>query len=136
MRTAVLFAAWLSSASISFSQSGEDRFLPWLGCWSLVEDDIREPLLEGESMGLGKEPVPLRPLVCMSPSPDGQGVTVTTSTGGETFLTESLVANGARTPTSREKCTGWQEANWSADGHRLFTRSELTCEKDRKLQNK
>jgi hypothetical protein len=133
MKIALLLIALLGAGSASSSQVGalpgvEDNFLPWLGCWRLVEDDIREPLLGGESTGLGKEPVPSSALVCMSPSPDGAGVTVTTSTGGEAFLTESLAANGQRTPSTRASCSGWQEAEWSADGHRLFTRSELTCE--------
>jgi uncharacterized membrane protein YgcG len=139
MKSAIVLAVLLGSGGASFSQVAElprveDNFVPWLGCWRLVEDDIREPLLRGESTELGKEPVPLRALVCMSPSSDGSGVIVTTSTRGEAFLTEPLVANGERTPSTRGECTGWQEADWSADGHRLFTRSELTCERSRKLQ--
>ena len=119
-------------APVSAAPRVVDSWLPWLGCWRLVDDDVREPL-SGDSTALGEEPLPRRGLVCVSPSPDGAGVTVTTSDGGDAVFEEALVANGERMPSSKGECVGWQQTNFSSDGRRLFTRAELTCEEDRKL---
>jgi len=132
MKAALLLAA-LATASASPSEDLDSRWAPWLGCWELVDDERREPLI-GEADPTKGENVPLRGLVCLNPAPDGNGVTVTTVADGEAFLEETLIADGEKNPSTKDKCSGWQRNEWSGDGHRLFTNAELTCEENRKLK--
>ncbi|GMR22834.1 MAG: hypothetical protein BMS9Abin37_1210 [Acidobacteriota bacterium] len=131
MTIALLLAA-LALAGTPPQDNLDSRWVPWLGCWELVDDQRREPLI-GEADPTKGQDVPLRGLVCLNPAPDGNGVTVTTAAGGEAFLEETLVADGEKNPSAKGKCTGWQRTEWSADGYRLFTSAELTCEENRKL---
>ena len=108
------------------SSALDSPWLPWLGCWELVDDERRDPLV-GESDPTNGQDVPTRGLVCVHPSPDDQGVTVTSINGTEVFLEETLIADGERNPSSKGNCAGWQETEWSADQRRLFSTSELTC---------
>ena len=110
----------------------DSRWVPWLGCWELVDDERRDPLI-GEADPTQGQDVPLRGLVCLNPAPDGDGVSVTSAAGGEAFLEETLVADGEKNPSAKGKCSGWQRTEWSADGYRLFTSAELTCEENRTL---
>ena len=133
MTTALLLALALAGAPGQDEVANLDsRWVPWLGCWELVDDQRREPLI-GEADPTEGQDVPLRGLVCLNPAPDGNGVTVTTAAGGETFLEETLVADGEKNPSAKGKCSGWQRTEWSADGYRLFTSAELTCEENREL---
>ena len=135
MTTALLLALTLAVAGATGQDEAanlDSRWVPWLGCWELVDDERREPLI-GEADPTQGQDVPLRGLVCLNPAPDGNGVTVTTAAGGEAFLEETLVADGEKNPSAKGKCNGWQRTEWSADGYRLFTSAELTCEENRKL---
>jgi len=135
MMTALLLALALAVAGAPGQDEVADldsRWVPWLGCWELVDDERREPLI-GEADPTQGQDVPLRGLVCLTPAPDGDGVTVTTVAGGETFLEETLMADGEKNPSAKGKCSGWQRTEWSADGYRLFTSAELTCEENRGL---
>jgi hypothetical protein len=42
-------------------------------------------------------------------------------------LTETIVADGTEKPLSEPECRGWQRAEWSTLGARLFARAEITC---------
>ena len=128
MKSALLLAALFAGQA-----DVDSLWVPWLGCWQLAENETREPLI-GESSPATGQDVPQRGLMCLSPSPDGDGVTVTTIAGGEAFLEETLVADAARNPSTKGSCTGWQTTEWSNDGFRLFTKAELTCEDNRKLE--
>jgi hypothetical protein len=122
-----MISLWLSAVVLS-APVGDARWTPFLGCWSLVEDEVRQPLL-GDP--LEESPEEDRPpgLVCLSP--EGNGTRLQTFSGDEEFLAESLVADGKRHEISQGKCRGWQQLDWSKDASVLFTRSELTCEEGR-----
>jgi hypothetical protein len=98
-----------------------------------VDDERRDPLL-GEADPTEAQDAPLRGLVCLNPAPGGQGVTVTTTAGGETFLEETLIADGEKNPSAKGECSGWQRTEWSQDGNRLFTSAELTCDENREMK--
>ncbi len=133
MTTALLLALALAGAPGQNEVANLDsRWVPWLGCWELVDDQRREPLIGDADPTQGQD-VSLRGLVCLNPAPDGNGVTVTTVVGGEAFLEETLVTDGEKNPSAKGKCSGWQRTEWSADGYRLFTSAELTCEENREL---
>jgi hypothetical protein len=119
-----MISAWLAG-TLLFATTADPRWTPFLGCWSLIEDEVRQPLLydpEGEATD---EDRPMG-LVCLAP--EGNGVRLQTFSGDEAFVEESLVADGQRREISQGKCRGFQQLDWSEDGSVLFTRSELTCE--------
>ncbi len=123
MSSSVFLAVVLSTAST------DARWTPFLGCWSLVEDEIRRPVLSDLEEGGPEEDRPMG-LVCLAP--EGNGVRLTTYSGEEAFLEDSLSADGQRHDVVRGRCHGWQEVDWSQDASILFTRSELTCEENRR----
>lgn len=108
-----LVAAALVLAVTAVPARGQDagaledgRWLPYLGCWVDVTD------LEG-------------PMTCVVP--DGGGVAMLTVQGSEVTSRRSMVADGRERPAEVAGCTGSESADFSADGHRLYTRSSLTC---------
>ena len=96
------------------------RWLPWMGCWQIWEEQIARDADNGFEL-------PERTVVCMTPTDDGAGVMLTASAADEVLVERTLVANGARRDVTDGECTGWERRDWSADGQRLFTRAELTC---------
>jgi hypothetical protein len=42
-------------------------------------------------------------------------------------LTETIVADGAQKPLTDPGCKGWQKAEWSALGARLYAQADITC---------
>jgi len=103
------------------AQTLDARWTPWLGCWQLSGEQVR---------------------VCVTPAQDARGVVlgtyvtpgsdpVTSARGsdpGQTpVLEQTLVADGARHAIAEAECRGYQSAEWSAAGERLFARAELTC---------
>ncbi|MGH9389109.1 MAG: hypothetical protein ACRD1Z_05785, partial [Vicinamibacteria bacterium] len=122
MSSALFIVALLSTAS------ADSRWTPFLGCWSLIEDEVRQPLLGDPEEEATEEDRPMG-LVCLAP--EGNGVRLQTFSGDEAFLEEILVADGQRHEISQGKCRGWQQLDWSKDASVLFTRSELTCEEGR-----
>ena len=104
----------------------DSPWLPWLGCWQLVE----------ETGDLAAQPDNARPfadrvVVCLSPAratgADASGMAVTTIADGEPVLVETLVADGAQHAVEEAACSGWRRNTWSGDGARLFTHAELAC---------
>ena len=110
-----------STASANFDQ----RWNPWVGCWELIDDEQKEPFVDSSQDGA--DSLPINGLVCLRPTEDQTGVTVETTSDGNQFFEETVIANGKRNPSSKGNCKGWQQNNWSNDGHRLFTKAKLTC---------
>ncbi len=130
----LMFFASTASASgsgSSASQSGavETHWAPWFGCWQLTEESVDD----GSStiarlLGL---PAPTTSanadaIVCVTPAV-ATGATMTTLVNGRTVLTETIVADGAQKPLAEPDCRGWQRAEWSAFGARLFASAEIAC---------
>jgi hypothetical protein len=110
-----LLAALLAVALLPLPaqpQNADTRWLPWLGCW--------QPVAQAGA--------PADLLVCVSPQAGGSGVEIATVTGGRTVSTRALNADGQRHTLAEEGCTGWQSAQFSADGRRAYLRTESTCE--------
>lgn len=94
-------------------QQLDSRWTPWVGCWQLSREQVR---------------------VCVAPTDDARGVTLKTyvdNSGAESrqtpVLEQTLIADGARHAIAEAECRGFQSAEWSATGERLFARAELTC---------
>jgi hypothetical protein len=118
--------------SVAAAQPGapvESPWLPWLGCWQLVEETIS---LAPRADTTG--PLANRVVVCLEPvgttAADLASVDVTTMAGGEPVLVETLRADGEQHPVEEAACTGWRRNSWSGDGARLFTRAALTCDNE------
>ena len=105
-----------SAASADF----DTRWLPWMGCWQLWEEQVER------AAGRDAE-FPDRTFVCMMPSADGAGAALTAQADGRVLVERTLIADAVRRDVRDGECTGWEERDWSRDGRRLFTRAELGC---------
>lgn len=85
-----------------------DSWQAYFGCWMSAQQGSEETVL------------------CFRPS--GEGVEVSTIVDGEETGTETLIADGRQRGIQADACNGYQAVEFSADGHRAFLRSELTCE--------
>ena len=102
----------------------DQRWLPWLGCWQLVEET--GALAEAPD---DRGPFADRVVVCLTPRTGeaDEGIEVTTVADGEPVLVETLLADGVQHQIEETACTGWRHHRWSRDGARLFTLAELDC---------
>lgn len=91
-------------------ESVDGRWLPWLGCWTEV--------------GTAGE------VLCVRPAADAAGVEMVTLREGEITHSRRMQADGVARRTTRQGCTGTERAAFSSDGHRLYLRSDFTCEGD------
>jgi len=82
------------------------RWTAFLGCW--------EPTAASA------------PLVCIVPATGESAVDLVTIVNGQVAARERIAA-GERRETTSDACTGWQSAEWSARGQRIFLRSEDAC---------
>jgi len=108
--TVLTAAALLGVGAVSArgQDTGTDsRWLAFVGCW--------EPLASAKSH------------VCVVPVAGTSAVELVKIEKGEVITRERIVADGQRVATAQGDCTGWQSAEWSAVGDRLYIRSENTC---------
>jgi hypothetical protein len=113
------------------AQTPDRRWNDWVGCWNLAADANVAQLPPPEEAP-GAIAGPIRPggsrdaQVCVVPSQGG--AELRTMVGGQAVLTQTIVADGVDHPVTEGGCTGTQRAQWSADGLRLFTRAQVTCD--------
>ena len=103
----------------------DQRWLPWIGCWQLVEEAGALPEAAGDLVAFADSV-----LVCVTPAAPpapATDVLVTTLADGEPVLVETLSADGVEHPVDQSECRGRRRIAWSEDGARLYTRAELTC---------
>ena len=103
----------------------DQRWLPWIGCWQLVEEAGALPEAAGDFSAFADSV-----MVCVTPAAPPAAATdvaVTTLADGEQMLVETLSADGVEHPVDQSECRGRRRIAWSEDGARLFTRAELTC---------
>ena len=109
----------------------DTRWLSWLGCWQLWEEQRGTPLTPGSGFSSDRadEAASLvgRTLVCVTPSETGPGVELTAAAGDQVLVERMLIADGKRRDVHESGCEGWERSEWARDGHRLFTHAELTC---------
>ena len=103
----------------------DQRWLPWLGCWQLVEEAGALPDAASDLAAFADSV-----LVCVTPAAPpapATDVVVTTLADGEQVLAETLPADGLEHSVDQTECRGRRRITWSDDGARLYTRAELTC---------
>lgn len=104
------------------AQQVDPRWAPWLGCWQLVDESVRQT---ATADGTRSNPDETR--VCVGPANEASGVTLRTLIEDQQVLEQTIVADGAQHPIDEAGCRGDQRADWSRTGERLFSRAELAC---------
>ena len=107
-----------------------DRWTPWVGCWALVTENVREG--EGSARAAALSPVDAPavdestvPRTCVTRT--GEGVTMVTTVPEQPPITQVLVT-GASRDIEDGSCRGTERTEWSPSGARLFARAEVTCD--------
>lgn len=104
-----LAAVMLPALQVS-AQEVDTPLLAWLGCWVPIG-----PLGQGSAL-------------CFQTAPDANAVEMIAVADGRVASREMIRGAGERRATGREGCEGWEEAQISGDGRRVYTRSALTCD--------
>ncbi len=108
---ATLVGAWLVLAvPMAAAQEVDSRWAPWVGCWRAVDEAAEAPV------------------VCVVPLPGESAIEILSVVDGQVVSRESISADGRQHAVSRDGCEGWERAEFSADSHRVYVRSELTCD--------
>lgn len=102
------------AATTSRAQRADARWEAWVGCWQ-----PERPAQADVTMKM--------PVVCVTPTSVASAVQVATVENGAIVARDTVNANGQQQPVKKQGCTGWQRAQWSADGRRVYVRSDLTC---------
>lgn len=105
---AVLVVAW-PQVELS-AQETDARWLPWFGCWDAVAEGA--------------------PMLCFMPREGDRGVDLVTVVDGDIVSRETVLADGLDQTVNREGCEGWERAEFSEDGRRVYFRSEFICAGD------
>ena len=128
-----LACALLLVALPARAQSPEPRWQPWIGCWELSADNVRDGApAAGRLAGDDNAARPRNgsaPRVCVMAAADG-GARFETTLRGQAALEHTIVPGAAPRAVDDQECRGIERAEWSADGLRVFTRAELTCAGD------
>jgi uncharacterized membrane protein YgcG len=111
----MLLAGALLSTGAADAQGvqADPRWQPWLGCWEADEEN--RPAAEGAT------------LTCVVPVAGTSAVEIATVVDGRVMSRERVDASGERRAATKDGCTGWDRATWSADGRRVFLRAEYDC---------
>ena len=91
----------------------DPRWQAWLGCWEPTD----------------APPEAATQLVCVIPAAGTSAVEIHTVVDGRIVAREHVEATvgGARVANTRNGCTGWESAEWSPQGQRVYIRSEYVC---------
>lgn len=131
MRQLVFALTVFALGAPAYGQTSNDpRWVPWLGCWELSEQGVRdpdEPVREGQGQPSVADTA--RPRVCVTPVPPN-GAAFVTTVGTEKAFDQVVTADGLDHTVDDGECRGTQSAEWSADGLRLFARAKVTCAGD------
>ena len=108
---AVLFVSGAVSVGAGQTQSVDDRWLPWIGCWRSA--DTRAP-----EQGVR---------VCVVPAGDASA-RILTLADEQTIIDETFIADGVRHDVTEATCRGTRQTGWSADNTRLYSTADITCD--------
>jgi hypothetical protein len=96
-------------AAPSWAQDAQadQRWVAFLGCWESSEAVTQ--------------------WVCVSPGAGASAVDLVTVVAGQVVARERIAATGERRSSTRDGCAGWESADWSAQGQRVYLRAEYEC---------
>jgi hypothetical protein len=117
LRTIVVTAIILLASGSAHAQSGRPdlRWQPYLGCWMPIASD-RAPIPAAAA----------RP-VCIVPADGKSAADIVTSSDGRVASREHIDASGDRRTTDKDSCATTDVADWSADGRRVYIKSDSGC---------
>jgi uncharacterized membrane protein YgcG len=104
------------SASAQGAAGPDVRWQPWLGCWTLGGLQPRVVGATSQSHA-----------VCIVPTSISSAVDIATVEDGKVVDRQRINADDAHHPSTKDGCTGWESAQWSAWQRRVFVRSEYSC---------
>jgi hypothetical protein len=113
---ALVALAVSAGPALAQGTSLDPRWEAWLGCWQPVDS---------ASTTIG---IPSTRAVCVTPDARKSGIEVATIADGAIADRHFVDATGAQVPFTREGCNGWESGRWSADGRRVYLRSEYACQ--------
>ncbi|MEO5567139.1 MAG: hypothetical protein ABIR92_01520 [Gemmatimonadaceae bacterium] len=114
MRRSFITSAFLALAASASAQSPVSPGWSALsGCWIPIPSDARVV-------------APSNPRACVLPTGTNSAELVTIIDDRITERTR-IDADGQRHEVSKQGCTGWESASFSADGRRLYLQSEQSC---------
>ena len=118
----VLVGAWLLMVvPMAAAQEVDSRWAPWIGCWRAVDETAAAAFTATATASAEA------PLLCVVPLAGEAAIEMLTVVDGQVVSRESIFTDGRQHGVSREECEGWEGAEFSADSHRIYVRSELTC---------
>jgi hypothetical protein len=118
MKRILLSSALLVLASAASAQTQvSPGWSSFSGCWVPVANEATV----GSRVGSTENPV-----VCVVPS-GANAAELATFVGGRQTELVFVEADGNRRNVNRQGCAGWEKSEFSADGRRLYLRSEQTC---------
>jgi hypothetical protein len=127
----VMATAGAAAAQPAAPPASPDRWAPWIGCWQIADESVQDAAaMLADLAGTSSAPASTTPnaLVCVTPSADGAaGATMTTFVDDKPVLVETVVADGSQRPIADANCRGWQRAEWSSLGARVYAQAEITC---------
>jgi hypothetical protein len=114
MRRFILSIVFLGTASVASAQQVGAGWSAFAGCWTPVSANGERNIAANT------------PRVCVVP--DGaNGAQLLTVVNDSIAERTTIDANGQRRDIGRQGCSGWDKAEFSADGRRLFLTGEQTC---------
>lgn len=108
---ALFVGAAVPAVAAQSSNTVDDRWLPWIGCWRSA--DTRAP-----EQGVR---------VCVVPNGDASA-RIMTLADEQTIIDETFIADGTRHDVSESTCRGTRLTEWSADKTRLYSSADITCD--------
>jgi hypothetical protein len=114
MRRLILSFAFLGTAAVaSAQQQVGPGWSAFSGCWTPVSADGERNIAANT------------PRVCVIPS--GNSADLLTMVGDSIKERTTVDASGQRHDVTKQGCSGWEKAEFSADGRRLYLSGEQTC---------
>ena len=127
MRSALLVLTFALVAVPARAQSADSRWQPWLGCWMLATENLRDGATQDPRRAARPSSADANgPRVCVTPTDDG--ARFETTVGGQSSSDQTIIADGATRPVSDAECTGTKRSQWSKTGFRLYSASDVRCE--------
>jgi hypothetical protein len=122
----LLLLVGASPAAFAGQSSAEvdPRWLPWFGCWTA-----------DNGAGVRTSDWTRGSHMCVVPGSRASAVDIINIVDNRMASRDRIDADGTRQPYSEQGCTGWQRAEWAADGRRVFTRTEAECTDGRTVRS-
>lgn len=114
MKRLIFSIAFLGAATVASAQQVGPGWSAFVGCWTPVGADGSRNVAANT------------PKVCVMPN-GSNAVDLLTIVNDSITQRSTVDASGTKHDVSKQGCSGWEKAEFSADGRRLFMTGEQTC---------